>query len=66
VEDYRRDGHAAWRLPFIATPPLSGWDRQRRIPNLANALPVQEAAERIENFLHAMTLELQIMARACG
>jgi hypothetical protein len=29
-------------------------------------LPVEEAAERIENFLHAMTLEIQIMARACG
>ena len=29
-------------------------------------LPVEEAAERVENFLRAMTLELQMMARACG
>jgi glutamate synthase domain-containing protein 2 len=35
-------------------------------PALTARLPVEEAAERVENFLHAMTLELQIMARACG
>jgi hypothetical protein len=29
-------------------------------------LPVEEAAERVENYLRAMTLEMQIMARACG
>jgi hypothetical protein len=35
-------------------------------PELMARLPVEEAAERVENFLHAMTLEMQIMARACG
>ena len=35
-------------------------------PALMARLPVEEAAERVENFLQAMTLELQIMARACG
>jgi glutamate synthase domain-containing protein 2 len=35
-------------------------------PELVKRLPVEEAAERVENFLHAMTLELQMMARACG
>lgn len=35
-------------------------------PDLMARLPVEEAAERVENFLHSMTLEMQIMARACG
>jgi hypothetical protein len=29
-------------------------------------LPVEEAAERVENFLNSMTMEIQMMARACG
>ena len=29
-------------------------------------LPIPEAAERVANFLHAMTLEIQMLARACG
>ena len=29
-------------------------------------LPVDEAAERVANFLTAMTLEVQMIARACG
>ena len=29
-------------------------------------LPIDEAAERVANFLHAMTLEIQMLARACG
>ena len=35
-------------------------------PVLTARLPVEEAAERVENFLRAMTLEAQMMARACG
>lgn len=35
-------------------------------PELMARLPVEEAAERVENFLRAMTMELQMMARACG
>ena len=35
-------------------------------PVLSKRLDVQEAAGRIENFLSAMTAEMQIMARACG
>jgi len=27
---------------------------------------IDEAAERVTNFLHAMTLEIQMLARACG
>ena len=33
---------------------------------LMTRLPIEEAADRVANFLHAMTSEIQIMARACG
>jgi glutamate synthase domain-containing protein 2 len=35
-------------------------------PDLMARLPVEEAAERVENFLNSMTMEIQMMARACG
>ena len=35
-------------------------------PALMQRLPIPEAAERVANFLHAMTLEIQMLARACG
>jgi glutamate synthase domain-containing protein 2 len=35
-------------------------------PELMKRLPIDDAAERVTNFLHAMTLEIQMMARACG
>jgi glutamate synthase domain-containing protein 2 len=35
-------------------------------PELMARLPVEEAAERVANFLNAMTLEIQMLARACG
>jgi methylamine---glutamate N-methyltransferase subunit C len=35
-------------------------------PELRKRLHVDEAAERVYNLLHAMTLELQMLARACG
>jgi glutamate synthase domain-containing protein 2 len=35
-------------------------------PELMKRLPIDEAAERVANLLHAMTLEIQILARACG
>src|SRR5437870_9279128 len=35
-------------------------------PELMARLPIDEAAERVTNFLHAMTLEIQMLARACG
>ena len=39
---------------------------RRRIPELRKRLVVDEAAERVYNFLHTLTLELQMLARACG
>jgi glutamate synthase domain-containing protein 2 len=35
-------------------------------PELMKRLPIPEAAERVANLLHAMTLEIQMLARACG
>jgi methylamine---glutamate N-methyltransferase subunit C len=35
-------------------------------PELMTRLPIPEAAERVANLLHAMTLEIQMLARACG
>ena len=35
-------------------------------PELTARLPIDEAAERVANFFHAMTAEIQMMARACG
>src|SRR5438128_5544745 len=35
-------------------------------PELMKRLPIDEAAERVANFMHAMTLEIQMLARACG
>jgi glutamate synthase domain-containing protein 2 len=35
-------------------------------PELVARLPIDEAAQRVANFLTAMTLEVQMIARACG
>ena len=35
-------------------------------PELRKRLDVDEAAQRVFNFLHALTLEVQMLARACG
>jgi methylamine---glutamate N-methyltransferase subunit C len=35
-------------------------------PELRRRLVVEEASERVYNFLHTLTLEVQMLARACG
>lgn len=35
-------------------------------PELTARLPIDEAAERVANFFHAVTAEIQMLARACG
>ena len=35
-------------------------------PQLVARLPIDEAAQRVANSFHAMTLEIQMLARACG
>jgi glutamate synthase domain-containing protein 2 len=37
-----------------------------QLPELMERLDPEEAAERVAHFLHAMTLEIQMIARACG
>ncbi len=37
-----------------------------QVRELMARLPVDEAAKRVENLLRAMTLEIQMLARACG
>ena len=39
---------------------------QPRDPELRKRLDPDEAAERVYNFLHTLTLECQMIARACG
>ena len=39
---------------------------RRRTPELRKRLVVDDAAERVYNFLHTLTLEVQMLARACG
>ena len=35
-------------------------------PELRKRLEVDEAAQRVFNFLHTLTIEVQMLARACG
>ena len=35
-------------------------------PELMARLPIEEAADRVANFFHAMTAEIQMLARSCG
>ena len=35
-------------------------------PELMKRLPIDEAAQRVTNLLRAMSLEIQMLARACG
>ena len=49
-----------------ATPAAARWASPRRIPELRKRLNVEDAAHRVYNFLHTLTLEVQMLARACG
>ena len=49
-------------LPHRALP---GRDHHQD-PELRKRLHVEEAAKRVYNFLHTLTLEVQMLARACG
>ena len=35
-------------------------------PELVKRLPVEEATERVVNYINSMTMEIQMLARACG
>jgi glutamate synthase domain-containing protein 2 len=65
VEDYRKLGTEPYACHHCHTGRCPvGITTQD--PALMQRLPVDEAAERVTNFLHAMTLEIQMLARACG
>ncbi len=65
VEDYRKLGTEPYACHHCHTGRCPvGITTQD--PELMKRLPIPEAAERVANFLHAMTLEIQMLARACG
>ena len=65
VEDYRNLGTEPYHCHHCHTGRCPvGITTQD--PELVKRLPVDEAAERVSNLLQAMTLETQMLARACG
>ncbi len=65
VEDYRKLGAEPYACHHCHTGRCPvGITTQD--PELVKRLPIPEAAERVANFLQAMTLEIQMLARACG
>ena len=65
LEDYEKLGTAPGRCHHCHTGrcPVGVTTQD---PELMARLPIDEAAERVANFLLAMTLEVQMIARACG
>src|SRR6266568_4631379 len=65
VEDYRNLGTEPYHCHHCHTGRCPvGITTQD--PELMKRLPIEAAAERVANFMHAMTLEIQMLARACG
>jgi glutamate synthase domain-containing protein 2 len=65
VEDYEKIGAAPYRCHHCHTGRCPvGITTQD--PALTARLEVNEAAERVANFFHALTSEIQMLARACG
>src|SRR5262249_34186213 len=65
VEDY----HAIGAAPYHCHPCHTGRcpvGITTQAPELTKRLEVDAAAERVANFFHATTSEIQILARACG
>jgi methylamine---glutamate N-methyltransferase subunit C len=65
IEDYHKIGAAPYACHHCHTGRCPvGITTQD--PALAARLDIAEGAERISNFFHALTSEIQILARACG
>ena len=60
------DGRARRASATTATPGRCPVGITTQDPELRKRLDVDEAAERVYNFLHTLTLEVQMLARACG
>jgi glutamate synthase domain-containing protein 2 len=65
VEDYRKIGAEPYACHHCHTG-LCPVGITTQDQELMKRLPIPEAAERVANFLHATTLEIQMLARACG
>ncbi|PYV09991.1 MAG: FMN-binding glutamate synthase family protein [Acidobacteria bacterium] len=65
LEDYKKIGAEPYACHHCHTG-LCPVGITTQDPELMKRLPIPEAAERVANFLHAMTLEIQMLARACG
>ncbi len=64
-EDYERLGTTPYECQHCHTG-LCPVGITTQLPKLIARLDVEEAAQRVENFLNAMTMELQLFARSCG
>src|SRR5437667_2428190 len=65
VEDYHAIGAAPYHCHHCHTGRCPvGITTQD--PELMKRLPIDEAAERVANWFHAVTAEVQILARSCG
>ncbi|MBI4531673.1 MAG: FMN-binding glutamate synthase family protein [Candidatus Latescibacteria bacterium] len=65
VEDYHKLGTEPYSCHHCHTG-LCPVGITTQDPELMKRLDIDEAAERVANLLHAMTLEIQMLARACG
>jgi glutamate synthase domain-containing protein 2 len=65
VEDYHKIGTEPYQCHHCHTG-MCPVGITTQDPELMARLPVEEAADRVANFLNAMTLEIQMLARACG
>jgi glutamate synthase domain-containing protein 2 len=65
VEDYRKLGAAPYHCHHCHTG-LCPVGIATQDPELMSRLDIDEGAERVANLLRSMTLEIQILARACG
>lgn len=65
VEDYHRMGTTPYECNHCHTG-LCPVGITTQYPKLIERLDPDEGAERVANFLNAMTMEIQLFARACG
>ena len=65
LEDYERLGTTPYECQHCHTG-LCPVGITTQLPKLMARLDVEEAAERVTNFLNAMTMEIQLFARSCG
>jgi len=65
VEDYHKIGAAPYHCHHCHTG-LCPVGITTQDPELMKRLEIEPAAERVANLLHAMTSEVQVLARACG